>query len=242
MLHQVARYSSVLPLIEEVGGGTLLDVGSGSEGVAGWLGPAWRTTAIDRSFDTPGAMRGPHGGTPRMVVGDGRELPFADGEFDVVLALDVMEHIAAGDRDRAIDELVRTARRRLIVACPAGSAALAADRELAAGLRSRGMPPPGWLLEHEANGFPEPNELRSALEGHGRLRLIGNENLRWHDWLFRFEFRSPGFHFSRSASETVARWLVSGPALAALGRAAVRVAQGPPRGPYYRTIAVLDRR
>jgi hypothetical protein len=240
MLHQLARYAAVAPLIDELGGGELLDVGSGSEGVAGWIGPGWAVTAVDRSFDDIGAMPGPRPAETRTVVGDARRLPFADGAFDVVLALDVLEHIEPADRPRVIDELVRTGRRRVIVACPTGKAAFAVDRRLAEGLRGRGMAPPSWLTEHEENGFPEPDELRGPLEGNGRVRMIGNENVRWHEWLFSFEFRRPGFHVSRLVSRALARGLASGRLARFPSRIALRAIQGPARPPSYRTIAVLD--
>jgi SAM-dependent methyltransferase len=241
MLHQLARFTAIAPLIDELGGGRALDVGSGSEGVASWLRGDWAVTAVDRSFAPIGAMRGPRADRPvHTVVGDARELPFADGEFDVVLALDVMEHIEPAARGRALSELVRTARRRVIVAGPAGDAALAADAGLAEGLRRRGLTPPGWLTEHEANGFPAPGDLREQLAGHGRLRLLGNENLRWHEWLFRFEFRRPGRWASQRLSRAIAAGLARGGPIGAAARALARAAEGPSRPPHYRTIAVLD--
>ena len=240
MLHQLARFCSVAPLIEELGGGDVLDVGSGAEGMAGWLGSGWTVTALDRSFGIPGAMAGPGGQARHTVVGDARALPFGDGAFDVVLALDVLEHIAPADRGKAMDELVRAARRRVIVACPTGRRSLAADARLAAGLRRRGMTPPGWLLEHETNGFPERQELQAHLAGRGRLRIIGNENLVWHEWLFRVEFRRSGRHLSRTLARMLARGLGSDGLPAKLSRIGVSIAQGPDRPPRYRTIAVLD--
>jgi SAM-dependent methyltransferase len=240
MLHQVARFASVVPLIEAAGPGEVLDVGSGSEGVAGWLGPEWRVTALDRSFAVAGAMRGPSGGAARTVVGDARKLPFADDSFDVVLALDVLEHIRPADRGRALSELVRTARRRLIVACPTGPAALAADRRLAGRLRARGMDPPDWLLEHEANGFPQRDDLLRWLGGRGQIQVIANENIRWHTLLFSFESRRPGFHLSRTVARMLAGGLASRGLARTLSRLGVRAVQGPDRPPRYRTVVVLD--
>jgi len=240
MLHQVARFSSVVPLIEEVAPGELLDVGSGSEGVASWLGPEWRVTAVDVSFVAIGAMAGPHGPADRMVAGDVTDLPFGDDSFDVALALDVLEHIPPADRARAIDELVRTTRRRVIVACPTGQDAFAADRRLAARLRGRGMRPPGWLVEHEANGFPERDDLHAWLAESGQLRLIATENVRWHELLFRFEARRPGSRVSRMVAELVAAGMGARGIVRRLSRMAAVAAQGPDRSPGYRTIAVLD--
>lgn len=241
MLHQVARFSTVAPLIEHLGdGGTLLDVGSGSEGVAGWIGPGWTVTAVDRSFENIGALPGPRPARTLKVVGDACNLPFGDREFDVVVALDVLEHVMPKNRRKAIDEMVRVARRRVIVACPTGRAALAADGRLAEGLKTRGVPPPSWLAEHEENGFPDREELRAQLESHGELRLIGNENIRWHEWLFSFEFRRPGSHASRRASRAIVAGLRSSAPASLLSRIALRVARGPNRAPCYRTIAVLD--
>jgi hypothetical protein len=99
---------------------------------------------------------------------------------------------------------------------------------------------PTWLIEHEQNGFPEAEELRNGLAGRGRVRMIGNENIRWHEWLIGFEFRRPGFHFSRTSSTILARGVVSRRLTRMLSRIALRVVQGPRRPPSYRTIAVLD--
>jgi SAM-dependent methyltransferase len=241
VLHQLARFRSVVPYLEELGGGTVLDVGSGSEGVASWLDSRFAVTAVDTSFEDIGAMRGPEATSARRVVGDIRELPFGDREFDAVFALDVLEHVEPADRGRAVAEIVRTARRRAIVACPAGAAAFDADRRLAAGLRRRGLTPPSWLTEHEACGFPEPEEVGRWLGDGGRVRLAGGENVRWHGWLFTFEFRRPGAIASRAAARRIAAGLGSGSPAAPLARGAARLAEGPRRPPYYRTIAILDR-
>ncbi len=46
----------------------------------------------------------------------GRELPFADGEFDLVAAIEALEHIS--DPDRTVAEMARVARRHLLVSVP----------------------------------------------------------------------------------------------------------------------------
>lgn len=47
---------------------------------------------------------------------EGRELPFAAGEFDLVAAIEALEHIE--DPERTVAEMARVARRHLLVSVP----------------------------------------------------------------------------------------------------------------------------
>src|SRR3954468_2917577 len=87
-LNQLVRLEPVLAALEDLPAGTLLDVGSGSAGVAPWVRGRFRVTAADTSFEDYGAATGPSGWADEAVVADVRELPFADGSFDAVVALD----------------------------------------------------------------------------------------------------------------------------------------------------------
>ena len=243
MLNQLVRYAPVADLVRELGEGSLLDVGSGSVGIARWLGPEWRVTAIDRTFDDYGTATGPATlpGTVEHVQADARELPFGDRSFDVVLSLDMLEHIDPADRTVVLHQLARVTRRRLIVACPSGSAALDSDRRLDAYYRSRGQEPPGWIGEHLENGFPEPEELRGALAPFGDVRLIGNEAVAAHGRLMRLEAQ-PRLELLTSAMLRVLRPAASGGALAAPAKVALGALRGRDLPPTYRTFAVVDRR
>lgn len=53
-----------------------------------------------------------------FVRGDARALPFADGSFDTVTALHVLEHLEPPSASRALHEMCRVARRRVVVAVP----------------------------------------------------------------------------------------------------------------------------
>ena len=235
-LNQLARLAPILHLIQETGGSELLDAGSGSRGAAPWL-PGWTVTALDSTFDDYGAASGPRRRMAQPVVGDIRAMPFADAGFDVVLALDVLEHLAPKDRSVALGELARVTRRRLVVACPAGSQALEADRRL-----SRTLPrPPGWLTEHLDNGFPEPRELVEALESHGRVRLFPNEHVDSHERLVRAELTLLPALVLRVAALALSPALrAAGPARGLADRALLAV-RGRDRPPAYRAIVVLDR-
>jgi SAM-dependent methyltransferase len=228
LLNQVLRFAPAVGWIEDVPGTTLLDVGSGSHGVADLVSARWEITACDRDFSDYGAARTGDGGRARRVQADATALPFADRSFDVVVCLDVLEHVPPGDRATVLGELRRVAARRVVVGCPAGAPALEADRELA---RRLGRRSPGWLDEHLDNGFPEPAELAAGL-GPG-TQLHPNVGLGVHRALGRVE-------------TTPVAWVLSAglaPPLAALLRrpGARRLLARADGEPSYRTFAVLDR-
>jgi len=188
-LNHLVRFDPILELIDVRGRTeprTLLDVGSGSLGIISLLPDGWAATTLDANFEDYGATRrGPL--RADQVLGDVRALPFEDAAFDVVVAIDLLEHLPPNDRARAVGEICRVARTRAVIACPAGTEALETDRRLATRLRSRGRPVPGWLEEHLANGFPAPDEVVAAAEPFGTVRLFGNENVGAHERLILAE-------------------------------------------------------
>ena len=238
MLNQLVLYEPVLRLIRELGGGTLLDVGSGSVGARRWLGAEWNITAVDADFQDYGTATGPAADGAHRVVGDVRGLEFPASRFDVVLALDLLEHIDRDDRPQALGELARVARQRLIVACPAGRPALDVDRRLARLYASRGWPEPGWLADHLANGFPEPRELVEPTGVNGRIRVLGNENVHAHYWLMRPE-AGPWTNLAAQAAERVLAPSATEGRASGAARQALRLLRGGDRPPTYRTIAVV---
>ncbi len=52
------------------------------------------------------------------VVADVRALPFADGSFDTVCAFEVLEHLPFEDFEKSLSELVRVARRYVLLSLP----------------------------------------------------------------------------------------------------------------------------
>jgi len=55
---------------------------------------------------------------PNYIQGDGTSLPFVDKSFDVVVSLDVYEHIPPERRDLFIDELCRVSQDLIIISAP----------------------------------------------------------------------------------------------------------------------------
>jgi 2-polyprenyl-3-methyl-5-hydroxy-6-metoxy-1,4-benzoquinol methylase len=129
------KYGSTNPVVRRVMGGfqhaleellevaqpaSLLDVGCG-EGVlvqrlAGRL-PATRVVGVDlqeASIQAGWARHGADNLSYRTM--EGGELPFDDGEFDMVSAIEVLEHVP--DPQRTLREMSRCAQRHLLVSVP----------------------------------------------------------------------------------------------------------------------------
>jgi 2-polyprenyl-3-methyl-5-hydroxy-6-metoxy-1,4-benzoquinol methylase len=99
---------------------SLLDVGCG-EGVlvhrwAGRLGEG-RVVGMDLEEESIQAGWAEHQ-APNLEyrLMEGQELPFADDEFDLACAIEVLEHVP--DPERTVSEMARCARRHLLVSVP----------------------------------------------------------------------------------------------------------------------------
>ncbi|MBX5442634.1 MAG: class I SAM-dependent methyltransferase [Solirubrobacteraceae bacterium] len=232
-LDELVRAEPVLRLVRELGGGTLLDAGSGSLGIADLLDERWRVTAVDRAFDDDGAWVRPPRTRAHRVVADVCALPFPDGAFDVVVAIDLVDRLAPGRRGDALRELGRVARRRVIVSSPAGPAALEADRRLLESLRR----PPRWLVERVGAGLPYPADLEVPLRAWGLVRSFPSGSPEAHVRLARRELRPAGVVPSRLAARALARGLRDERPWA---RRALRRLRGGDAAPGYRTVVVAE--
>jgi SAM-dependent methyltransferase len=223
LLDHLVRYDPILRLLQETPDATVLEVGSGSEGIAYWL-PGRDVTPIDPAISGR--------------EGDARSLDFPDRSFDVVVGLDMLEHIRPDERSRVLRELLRVTRRRVILAFPSGARAFAVDVGLWRMLDRRGQACPDWLDEHLRHRFPEAGQVEAELQAHGRVRRLPNENVHTHRALVWCQM-TRGVH---RATHLLARLLA--PGLRGRGRwwraPLLLVLRGADLGTPYRVILVLD--
>ncbi len=161
------RYALAAESLRRVapGAGPILDVGGTMGGGAGhlaWTGdflPDADVRVVDaRAIDLPR-----HG-----VLDPRAPLPFADGAFPVVLALDVLEHVPADARDTWLAELWRVAGRFLLLGNPFATPGVAeADRYLFELIRSRYGYEHGFLAEHLRHGHPDLEATRAFFAARG---------------------------------------------------------------------------
>jgi GT2 family glycosyltransferase/SAM-dependent methyltransferase len=94
-----------------------------------------------------------------------KPLPFDDGSFDAVAALEVLEHVPRDRREFFLADCLRVARRGAVFTCPNGTTAVAAAEKRAADAyqERHGQPHP-FLSEHHEFGLPSEAEVRTILE------------------------------------------------------------------------------
>lgn len=153
----------------------MLDVGCGAGFLSNYLaGGGFEVTGIDASQSSiEVAARHDATGKARYVLGDALFLPFADGSFDVVCAMDFLEHVE--DPARAIAEASRVLR-------PGGTFFFHTfNRNALAWLVIiKGVE---WLVPntprdmHVLRLFIKPSELTALCDGHGMsvTELHGSE-------------------------------------------------------------------
>ncbi|MHA1448328.1 MAG: class I SAM-dependent methyltransferase [Candidatus Hodarchaeales archaeon] len=94
---------------------SILDVGCGDSSIFGHL--LCHDRLKRHGFtELYGIDRNPKSDDTRIVKGDAMNLPFKDGEFQQVICLDVVEHIA--NYRRVLKELVRVASERVVIIVP----------------------------------------------------------------------------------------------------------------------------
>lgn len=108
------RYSPVVDFIKGLDNKKLkiLEVGSSSTGIANFL--KQRITNLDKDFTS---LKLPN---VNYVKGKAQNLPFSDRSFDLVICLDVLEHILPQERLLVVQEAIRVSRGLVIISFPCG--------------------------------------------------------------------------------------------------------------------------
>jgi len=163
MLNWIMRYQPVIQVLDERGAEQVLDVGSG------WYGLSWYwprgVVQTDLHFDGPEPDPTKRAGRATFVPATAEDLPFEDGHFDWAVSLDMMEHLPAAIRAKAVSELARVSRRGCIIGYPVGRTAARVDRWLAkAWTITPFQAVPEWLEEHLAQEeYPDRQTLTNSL-------------------------------------------------------------------------------
>lgn len=145
---QYQRYSVTAALVEQLGipsGSRILEVGGGPGPLEAFL-PDHLVVVSD--------VEGKHDGP--FLLADGTRLPFPDGSFPVVVALDVLEHVPAAARRPFLIEARRVAGDAVVLSAPFAHPDVDfAEETLNEFVRSRLQVRFPTLDEHRDNGLPD---------------------------------------------------------------------------------------
>lgn len=101
---------------------------------------------------------------PKYILGDATQMEFDDNTYDIVVALDVFEHIPADKRKKFIDELSRVSSRYFVITAPFFSDQVKeAEHRLETLYFNLFKERFIWLEEHATNGLPDLSEIEEYL-------------------------------------------------------------------------------
>lgn len=129
-------------------------------------------------------------GDPQFILGDATEMTFEDNSYDLIVALDVFEHIPVERRKKFINELTRVSKIGFILMGPFNTDGVEeAEKnvnEFFKGLMGYDHP---WLKEHIENGLPNWDEILEYLTDQGiQYTTLKQGKLSLWENLMRYHF------------------------------------------------------
>lgn len=225
------RYATVIDALRDVWTEDvrIAEIGSGAAGITEFLDH--RVTGVDSAFERTDDKANP---LLEQVEGSATDLPFADGSFDVVLSLEMVEHLPPEAREPAFREMLRVLRPggRLVATFPAGATAARLDAWLNAAYRRRHGQDHPWAVEHLDNGLPDAEEVARLVAS-----LASRVRLRRHAWAPGWKLQQLLFSVEWGYPWTRAAGIHTTPTAGLL----FRLLRGLNRGDCYRAVLVVDR-
>lgn len=146
------RHKFASGILAKEGCRTLLDVGGGDWRFFRRFLPGVESTTLDTV-----------GGD---ITYDGKRIPFRDGSFDAVTAMETIQYVDDADKKRFVGELLRVAKKYVIFSTPVDEPALkAAETECNDTYKRIFGHGNEWLDKHIKNGRPNMIYMKKLLKG-----------------------------------------------------------------------------
>lgn len=140
----------------------ILDVGAGMGTLANYLA-SQNCSVINLETSRKRRLK-------NQVIADGRNLPFKNQAFDVTVSSDVLEHVAARDRDRFLHEMLRCTKNGVIITY-SKIHTCNPDRSAIKVFEAFTRAPPDWYIEHNSNRIVENQRVIDTLEENQRNKV-----------------------------------------------------------------------
>jgi ubiquinone/menaquinone biosynthesis C-methylase UbiE len=107
---------NVISALDRLKPASILDVGCGNGYISDIISRSLNVRVIGCDLDKNRLKTARNRFHQDVVVADISRLPFKDGSFDTVLAMEILEHVR--NPDDALDELERVAKKNIVITVP----------------------------------------------------------------------------------------------------------------------------
>lgn len=147
------RYLPVVKFLKQsnLAQSKILEIGPGSTGVVPYL--KRKIDGIDIDFS------GPQTDLLHKIKGSVVKLPVRKNSYDVVISVDVLEHLKKEQREEAVCEILRVAKKLAIIIVPVGELSEKQDQNLYNIWRKNFSAKNQFLEEHVTFGLPKTDEV-----------------------------------------------------------------------------------
>lgn len=120
-LNTVWRNMSVWKRFRERKDAKILDVGCGRHSFVSEVIKSQKFDAVGLDIFEPNVKEAKNNKVYRdVVVGDARQLPFKNRQFDLSVSIEVLEHLDKEDGEKALAEFERVSRETVLITTPVG--------------------------------------------------------------------------------------------------------------------------
>lgn len=134
----------------------ILEVGSGSLGITPYLKE--KIDGLDVDFS------GPQTPLVNQIKGDAANLAFRKNSYDVVIAVDFLEHLPPGQRTTAISQMLKVAKKLLVIVVPTGELSEKQDLALYSLWKKVMRSDNQFLAEHVRFGLPRAEQVLVTID------------------------------------------------------------------------------
>jgi len=174
-----------LPVVKQISKNqSVLEVGSGSLGIGPYLKRPF--TGLDVNFS------GPTWPQMQRLKSSATKIPKPNNSFDVVISMDMLEHLPAQKRQLAIAEMLRVANKKVIIGIPTGKLAHFQDKQLDQIYQQKHGKHNRFLKEQITFGLPEKKDILTTIKSAAKANnktittsITPNINLKVRFWLMR---------------------------------------------------------